>query len=507
MIIVSHMDVTLDPRTGWALRRVYTGLLWLATLWVVANCVYVYLFLHGDRAFRIESAVFILAFLMLPRLLAGRHETGNRARPLTGHWVEHRLALVFVIGLWVVTLLPLLGFPFLSDDYVFLSLYRHITDAGKSPEFFRPVFAVVFLGLAKIGAGSPTPFHAASMVLHLSSAFLVFSLSRRLFAAASPAIVCFALFLLNPLQLEATLWVSGLQEVLWTFFLLSALRCYVGSKTMSVWRLLGTAVLIVAALLSKETAVCFVLLLPAADWIYFRIDRGPLIPAAYVGSLCLLIAYAVLRSQFVPSDPGFLVTPTKFFVKQFVATPYKYFVQPWNASAVHVPDAVRCAVSILMTVLLFMAVVVRGASARLLSGPFLILASTLPVYSYFFVGADLISSRYVYFASIGWALFMSQLIARVTSRRWVLAATFAALSVAATASLHLNLRPWRIAGDLVDFIETELRHGRSLNAIVADWERRKGITLVTKDHIPCEYHGVRIFINGYQEFLRHTRGE
>jgi hypothetical protein len=362
------------------LRKSYIGLVWLAMAWAVFNCVYVYLVLHGGRSYRIEAAVFVLVMLMLPLVIAGRRH-GLHSMDVSP---AERVAIVSIaVALWLASFLPLIGFPFLSDDYVFLSLYRTFHDVLHVGRFFRPMFGAVFFTLARAGGGSSIPFHTASLLLHLSSACLVYSLARRLFAASAPALVSFVLFLLNPLQLEATLWPSGLQELLWTAFILAAVRCYVGTRVLSPPRLLVTVALVGCALLSKETAVCFVVLLPAADWLFFRAKRGPVLSAAYAIFGMTLVAYLLLRRRFVSIESSFLFLPSRYFVKQFLATPYRFFAQPWNASAVHVSVLILCLAALAIIGLLFVVIVVRGTSPRLLSGPVVIIVSTVPLYSYF----------------------------------------------------------------------------------------------------------------------------
>lgn len=151
--------------------------------------------------------------------------------------------------------------------------------------------------------------------------------------------------------------------------------------------------------------------------------------------------------------------------------------------------------------LLFAAVVIRGTSARLLWGPIIILVSTLPLYSYFFVGPNLASSRYIYFASVGWSFLVSELLVSVLQGRVALMGIGLALAIISVVSLQLNLRPWRIAGDYVSAMETGLERGESASSITAAWTTRTGVILDLENGIPREYQGVWIFLNGYPEFV------
>jgi hypothetical protein len=483
-------------------KRAYIVILWLAAGWAIVNCLYVYLALKGERAYRIESAVLILAALMLPFVIVGKR--GDR-RPLDVPASRQRVLLALAIGLWGAMFLPLVTFPFLSDDYSFLAMYQTVGDAGHAFQFFRPAFALLFVALSGLGHGSPAPFHLASLLLHVASATLVFLLGGRLFGSTAAAIVCFTVFLLNPIQPEAVLWVSGLQELLWTFFVLAALLVYTARRELSLGRLSAAVALAACGLASKETAVCFVLLLPAADLALFGGKRGRLQLVAYAAFVVELAAYLLVRGLFVSIEEGFVAAPSTYFVKQFLVIPYSVFAYPWNRSAVDVPPLVLCLTAVALVLLLLLSVV-RNASARFLSGPAVILLTTAPLYTYFFVRQDLAGSRYLYFAAVGWSLLTAEMFVGVIDSPRLFSAATAAVAAALALSLGLNLAPWRAVADLVASMETGLRQGAGASGAVQDWQKRYSATLELKDGIPREYQGVGIFINGYPEFVRLASG-
>jgi hypothetical protein len=147
--------------------------------------------------------------------------------------------------------------------------------------------------------------------------------------------------------------------------------------------------------------------------------------------------------------------------------------------------------------------VVRGTGAMALAGPAVILISTLPVYAYFYVAPDLRATRYLYFAAIGWALLVTQLLTTVLIRRRALALAFVSFILILFASLQVNLKPWRTAGEIVASVAAAIREGKSPDASAADWRARYGDGLELKDGIPTVYKGVYLFVNGYPE-LRTT---
>ena len=407
-----------------------------------------------------------------------------------------------MIGLWLAIFLPLATYPFLSDDYVFLSLSRG--EGSASWPFFRPLFLAAFSILARLGGESAAWFHGAAFALHLASGALVAILASRLCGATGPALFSFAVFVLNPVQLEAVLWVSGLQEGLWTFFILAALVCYTGTQALSPARLALTLVLVTGGLLSKETAACFIVLLPAADWALFSFRRGRTLLPAYALFGSLLGVYVALRWRFAGFDAGVLAAPSAYGLKEFLATPYQFFAQPWNAAAVAMPPFVPC-VAALAAIALTFAGVMRGGGRLALAGAVIVLASTLPVGGYFFVASDLRHARYLYFPSVGWAVLLAALVSRVAASRGAVLGVTAAYAAAAAAILALNLGPWRTVRDLMDALAAGVRQQQTIAAATAEWSGRTGHTPVLRDGIPTEHQGVWILLNGEREFEAYVR--
>jgi hypothetical protein len=475
----------------------FKAVAWAALLWALGNTIYVYLFLGGARTFRVESAVFLLVAALLPLVWCGPSRVQSPAVMSEG---ATRLFALVTVGVWLLALLPFVTLPFLSDDYVFLASFRTASDVTKGP-FFRPMFAAVFLVLAQVGGEAPLPFHVAALLIHATSAVLVYVLARRLFQRGDVAALAFAVFLLNPLQAEAVLWVSGLQDLLWTGFMLAALVVYTGSQVLTVTRLGVTVLLVVFSLLSKETAVSFVLLLPLTDWAFFSMKRGPLLLIAYSGFVLTLAAYLCVRSRVAAIDTAFYVTPTRYFVQKFLSTPYRFFAQPWNSAAVHVSLAVPCCLTGIVLVACFWAVN-RGAGRSTVLGPAVVLASTLPVYAYFHVAADLRATRYLYFASVGWALLTVHTVKSLPVRRVSFAAVFAATVAVSYLFLQVNLRPWRTAGEIVDAVCGAIISGKPIEAQSAELRKRYGDGLEVIDGVPVTYRGVYLFVNGYPQLRK-----
>ena len=477
------------------------GLAAPAAIWVVLNAAVVYLWLGGERTHRIESACLLFAAVVLGLAIwdLRRRQPAEADASLSEGASLPVVVRAAGFAAWLAVMWMAIDYPFLSDDYVFLERYAdwHSLGASAAGQFFRPVFAIVFWLFAPHGWA----LHALGVLLHLGSCELVRRLSLRAF---SPRVAGLAalLFLLNPLQLEAVLWVSGLQELLWTFFVLAALWVYSREQTLRVPACAASLVLVGLALGSKETAVCAPALFAGLDWLLYRLRRGRQLPVMYGLLVGLVLLYVVVRSWFVVLDPSVLEAPTLFFVKQFVSNPYKLFVQPWNASVASIPGVVPFACVATAVFFTYWTAIQRRNWMPPLVAVFTVLASTIPLYRYFYVGAELEAARYLYFGSIGWSVFVAASVESVWRTRRAFAIAGTALLCVSVTFLALNLRPWKTAATLVRAMEMSAKDGRDPAASAREWAAQTGAPVQFEAGVPREIQGVNVFLNGYPEFVR-----
>lgn len=199
---------------------------------------------------------------------------------------DRGLAAAFASGvaaLLVVTATywPALGNGFVWDDWAPLvdsPVFREparwrealLTPALQDPVGVRPLAMLSFMLQLWVGQREPAPFHLANLGLHaLNVLLLVLLVWRVLFeSAARPWVRAIAaglsglLYGLHPALTESVVWISCRYDLLMTFFLLLGLlldRALPGDGWARAW-LIGAAFF--AAMLSKETAVGFVLALP-----------------------------------------------------------------------------------------------------------------------------------------------------------------------------------------------------------------------------------------------------
>ena len=458
-------------------KKVLNILLTLSFAWVIYNLIYVYLFLDGKKEYRIESSIFIFSFLAGIIFFAGLKKNTIYSPVLLSKSEFIFLALLAVFC-WISVYIPYLDLNFLSDDYVFLKSLEKNIRIDQSGGYFRPVFSMIFFLVSRVFSNSNIAFHILNFLLHLANSCLVYIIAKKLLSFKSYAYITALFFLLSPIQPEAVVWISCLQELLWVFFLLFALSLYIKKKEISVGRIFSVSLFVVLALLSKETAVIYIILFIALDVFFFRLKRGKNYYIALGSFMIILVSYLIVRLGVLSIPSDFLSSPSRNFVKSFFCQPFKFFLFPWNEAYYGGFPLIKFFLA-LIVVFLFWYYLIRGrTSLSLAYGCGVIFLGILPLYQMFYVGSDLQGSRYLYFSVFGWGIMLSVIILSVIKRKSAYIALIMGMIFLLTYSLHYNLIPWQKAGQIIESLPVD----------------------ITKEQIPDNYFGAYILRNGYTEY-------
>lgn len=219
---------------------------------------------------------------------------------------------------------PTLAQGFAFDEYFLiledttLHSLRYLSDFFTRPFwpgqtgiiYYRPLISLTYALDYALGQGRPWPFHLTNLTAHVLASVFAFRLCRRLF----PPLALFAglLFALHPVHTETVTWISGRTDLFATLFLLLAWLLALEpegtasraptSKYRSAIRVIFSLLAFALALLAKEVAVVFPLLLFLGDrFLARRLDRSR---AGYYFLLFLvLLGYFGLR-QHALTAPG-----------------------------------------------------------------------------------------------------------------------------------------------------------------------------------------------------------
>jgi protein O-mannosyl-transferase len=151
------------------------------------------------------------------------------------------------------------------------SLVPQTPVAGAPPgsgTFYRPIaFLWLRLNYAIFGL-NPTGWHFAMLAGHVLATYLVFVVVRRLSDNRGIAAVAAILFGLHPVHVENVAWLSSVNDLLMTLFLLASFLAYLNFRHGRKSWMAASLLCFVGALLSKETAAAFPVLILGFAVIY-----------------------------------------------------------------------------------------------------------------------------------------------------------------------------------------------------------------------------------------------
>jgi protein O-mannosyl-transferase len=303
---------------------------------------------------------------------------------------------------------------------------------------YRPVVMLSYL-LNSGPSRSPLPFHLFNNTLHALNAALLVLLAAKLFGSLPLAVLAGLIFGFHPVHTEAVANITGRPEIMWVMFLLAGWLVYL-YRPRRIWAIGAASVLFFGALLSKETAVLFPILLFAIDHGVrgIRIDRRTVFAytvfAGIVG-IYLVLRWHVLGSTAAGLDPKFVDNPIAHaplisrestalvvFLKYILllvipyrlTADYSYNQIPILSSLLHPLPLLGIALLAGMIAYVWIA---RRRSPILLCSLVLFLIPYLFVSNLIFPIGTIMGERLLYFPVAGFALAIS-LLFQFTVKRW-----------------------------------------------------------------------------------------
>ncbi|OGF64139.1 MAG: hypothetical protein A2Y62_19815 [Candidatus Fischerbacteria bacterium RBG_13_37_8] len=463
-------------------KKISSNLVILSALWMIINLIYVYAILNGTKSYRIESASYIFALILLLRLASGSHQTTsdiNKEEP-----IKYRKLVwyFFPIIIWFLIYVPYINNPFLSDDYVFIARYSSTPVAQYEGAFFRPVFGLIFYIMLKIFGTSSFPFHLLNFILHISCSILVLRISRYFLIGFKNTYIVYIVFLFNPIQPETVVWISGLQELLWVFFFLSAFYLYIVEPVLDAKKCAFIVLFIALSLLSKETAIIFILVFFVSDLFFYKLksERFPI--KIHIINFFIAATYIAIRTIIVGIPLDYFSSLNLFFIKSTISQPFKIFLFPWNQSYIGEYVYIKLLISFFFIFIILIHFLKNNKEFTLfLCFSFILLyAGIIPLYKMFYVAPDLQGSRYLYFSAFGWGLLLSVLLIKIIKHKLLFHVICLVLIFALGYFMFRNLQPWRTAGEIIKSLPANIK----------------------QEYAPDNYYGAYILRNGANEFVQ-----
>lgn len=315
------------------------------------------------------------------------------------------------------------------DDAVFLTNNPYIqTVSPKTLEQiclkpiqgrFYPLTFLTFMIEYRFFKLQPFFYHLDNLILHLLNVFLVFTILRHLGLKPAVCGMTTLLFAIHPLQVESVAWVSSRKDVLFSFFYLSAIFCYLKSNSGSV-RNRSFYILMYAcfflALISKPMAVTFPIIILVIE--YFRKTRltwddvAKILPMTILG---LFFGFLTLTaSHLVQGFEGCRMFPfmDRFYLSNYFIFMYlKKILVPYPLSCIYpIPAKFHSffPLGLYLPSLWVVPLVLAGILWRRSRIPVLFSLVTLfPVLHLIVINTSLFFERFTYLPSLGIFLLIS----------------------------------------------------------------------------------------------------
>ncbi|GAB7026495.1 tetratricopeptide repeat protein [Geotalea toluenoxydans] len=244
---------------------------------------------------------------------------------------ENRSATI-VIGLVAIAVYAITLFNgFAWDDVLVIVKNPILTGSTLTPfssidtaretdhtPYYRPLTLLSFLFEYRLHGFNPTLMHLANLILHILNAILSYFLARSITAGHRAALITALLFAVHPINTEGVAFLSGGRNTLLaTFFAMSAYLLHAKSiATHHRWSAPIASVLLLAALLSKETAIAIIPFIFAIEVRSQEVD-GPNGWGRAARRLALyilpLFVYFLLRSHALANaGPSMPISPGLF---------------------------------------------------------------------------------------------------------------------------------------------------------------------------------------------------
>ena len=244
---------------------------------------------------------------------------------------EHFVIVLLIVLIGVVIYANSLNSPFVYDDIGYVVENVNLKKLSRLPELltssiaplkaaYRPLLMLSFALNYLVGGLNPFSYHAVNLLLHISTAILLYFLIQGLVLYNSPGnstyftLPCLTalLFLTHPIQTEAVVYISARSVLLASFFYLFSLLLFLRFNTDSGRRrnyfYLFSLIFFALALFSKEIAITLPVILVLYSYYFLkprRLIRGHHIPFFILAGLYFLLRMKIgVLSTTVPGAGG-----------------------------------------------------------------------------------------------------------------------------------------------------------------------------------------------------------
>jgi len=367
------------------------------------------------------------------------------------------LAVIVIILLTLIVYLPSLstGFFCWDDKTVPLASMVRTLNLSQFRLFFSSFHAGLYHPLTtlsfaidyKLGHGDALPFHITNLLIHIFNTVLIFYLLKSLFNNTILAIFISILFGIHPAHVEAVAWITSRKDLLYSFFFILSLFCYVDftKKENKAGIYILTIIFFLFSCLSKVQAIVFPLALFPVDYLLNRPMFSKKSILEKVPFFIIAIVFGIINI-FAQKDYGYFEYKADYsFIEQCITFSFgfcKYLyiiIFPFSLSVFypfpflpggHFSLIYFCfPIFLLLFILLIVWFISLTKKDYVFGATFFLISITIVLLIQTHRDA-VITDRYTYMASLGIFILLTKIVIDLVSNKAILKWTVTGLGVA-----------------------------------------------------------------------------
>lgn len=188
--------------------------------------------------------------------------------------------------------------------------------------YYKPLMTVFFSFIYSIFGPNPFFFHLLQVFIHIINSILVFLLFRNFFKNLL-SFMSALFFLIHPINVEAVVYISALQETLFLLFGLAAFQFL--NKIRAGWSLiLLLTVTFLLSFLSKETGFLFIPITLLFCWLFQKSKFKYVFFSASISVICYSFMRFILASVGLVKNGPSPIMQTSFY-ERLLSLPQIFF--------------------------------------------------------------------------------------------------------------------------------------------------------------------------------------
>ncbi len=179
----------------------------------------------------------------------------------------------------------------------------HFGTYNSANDLYRPLSLVLFAIEHQVFGVTPLPYHLVNILLFCSCIIVLFRFLSAILKPSQSGIVCLSclLFALHPIHTEVVANIKSCDELLcFLFSFLSLYQFYQYATNGTISKLIFGTLFYFLSLLSKETSITFIIIVPVIFSFYINSDKKRIIHICIM-ALVAALAYLALRYVILTS--------------------------------------------------------------------------------------------------------------------------------------------------------------------------------------------------------------